>query len=254
MKKRARYPSISLGDAIERVEKIYRHEGRNAMSSDVAAQHLGYSGLNGASLSVLAAMKKYGLLEGRADDIRVSDDAVIIISDRGLEDQAERADALTRALIADPVFKELHDRFGNRTTEINVSSFLQKKGFNPTAAKSAAKYYLESVTFVDDEIGDYTISNIEEEEPSSMQPKSLGAPDIPHAQYAQHTVLDGNYNEAPLVISGVSNWPIIRIPKKFTAKNWDDMIAILNVMKGGFITENTENNPDSVADAGSGED
>jgi hypothetical protein len=240
MKQRARYPAIPLPEAVARVEAIYKQEGKNGMINEVAVRHMGYSSLNGASMSVLAALKKYGLLEGRGDEIKVSHDAVIIVSDRGIDDQTERAEALRRCLLSDPLFSELQERFLGKTTVLNVASYLQKKGFKPAAAQNAAKSYIESVAFVEDEVGVYNfrVENGLGPEAMTQAPITLGVSNVQATP--QITTNQTQYQEAPIVISGVDHWPIIRLPKKFTAKNWADMMKTLDVMMNGFITLDTD--------------
>src|SRR6202035_981532 len=172
MAQRSRYPAISLSEAVAKVERIYEKEGPNAMSSEVAAQHMGYSGLNGASLTALAALKKYGLLEGRAEDLRITPAGIVIVSDKKSPDQSERAAALKVGFLSDPLFRELDERFKGKTTEINVVSYLQKKGFAPQAARAAAKSYIESSTFVVHEAEGYDWRSQAPTDEPSMQARS----------------------------------------------------------------------------------
>jgi hypothetical protein len=239
MAQRSRYPAIPLPEAVAKVEKIYEQEGPNAMSSEVAAKHMGYGGLNGASLTSLAALKKYGLLEGRAEDLRVSKDGIVIVSDRKADDQTERQAALSAAFLSDPLFKELDERFAGKTTEINVTSYLQKKGFAPPAARSAARSYLESSTFVDHETDgyDWRSSNPSEERPIQSKPQSTEVAAKGYTQQITENV--GDCQESPIVISGVSRWPTIKLPRQFSAQNWEDMMRMLQAMKDGFITSDS---------------
>jgi hypothetical protein len=232
---------------VERLAKVYEKEGSRPMSSDVAVQHMGYSSRNGASLTVLAALKKYGLVEGRAEDLRVSRAGIVILSDQGAEDQTERAAALREALVSDALFRELDERFSGRTTEINVISYLQKRGFNPAAARSAAKSYIESAAFVEREVGAYNSSSSVETEEPTMQQRAQSIEPTPSSRSSQPIAVASDFREAPIVISDVSQWPIIRLPKTFSAKNWDDMILILTAMKAGLITEKT---PKSSSESG----
>ena len=239
MAQRSRYPAIPLPEAVERVERIYEQEGPNAMSSKVAVQHMGYGGLNGASLTVLAALKKYGLLEGRGEDLRVSKAGVVILSDKKAEDQTERAEAIRSAFLSDPLFRELDERFSGKTTEINVTSYLQKKGFAPNAAKSAAKSYMESAAFVTSEVGAYNLPTISLSDGTPMLQSRGTTPESKQPSTPLSRGLDSDLRDAPIVISGVSKWPLLQLPKQFTSKNWDDMMRMLAAMKDGLITEDS---------------
>ena len=57
------YPAISLPDALTRVKTIHDAEQHLAAPRNVIAKHLGYNGLNGAALTTISAISKYGLLE-----------------------------------------------------------------------------------------------------------------------------------------------------------------------------------------------
>ncbi|MCM8918768.1 MAG: hypothetical protein LC540_01625 [Candidatus Thiodiazotropha sp.] len=145
-----RYPAISLVDAVDKIKIIFSNEHRSPMMPVVAADHLGYSGLNGSSMKVLSALKKYGLLEGRGEELSVSNDAITIIADENVKDQSERIDALERTLVGFDLFAELNDKFSVNVSEKNIVAFLTKTGFKPPAARKAACSYFASVVFVEE--------------------------------------------------------------------------------------------------------
>src|SRR5262249_49457222 len=101
------YPAISLKEAIDRVEMVYRKDYQNRLPKRVIAEHMGYKGLSGASLPVLSALTKYGLLEGRGDETRVSDLAVALIAHE--PGSAKRYDALKQASAFPELFGELDE-------------------------------------------------------------------------------------------------------------------------------------------------
>src|SRR6266446_5546494 len=70
------YPAIGLKEAIEKVSAVYRRDYQAPTQRGVIASHMGYNSLNGKSLGVLSAIGKYGLLEVRGSEYRVSDLAV----------------------------------------------------------------------------------------------------------------------------------------------------------------------------------
>jgi hypothetical protein len=240
MAQRSRYPAIPLPEAVNRLEKIYEKEGPSAMSSAVAVQHMGYSGLNGASLTALAALKKYGLLEGRAEDLKISKEGVVIVSDKNATNQSERATAIRSAFLSDPLFQELDERFKGKTTDINVISYLQKRGFAPAAARSAARSYMESSTFADQEGAPIEGVRGTPTEPLVETSEGSGGNRQPDQAASQVFSIKGNMHEAPIVMAGVSSWPTIRLPKQFSLKNWTDMMRILDAMKDGFITKESD--------------
>jgi len=145
-KRAPKCPSISLGDAIERVKTIYSEEGKSNFDDLTAVTHMGYSGLSGTSRTTLGSVRAYGLIEGRSPNLSVSDEAVTIIADEGVDDQKDRSQALLKALQSNSVFSGLYERFKNESSVINITSYLQKNyQFKQDAARKAAQAYKDSV-------------------------------------------------------------------------------------------------------------
>ncbi|MEZ5492118.1 MAG: hypothetical protein R3F50_17680 [Gammaproteobacteria bacterium] len=142
-------PAQSLNEAIENVGAIYAEEGRNSFPGTRAVIRMGYNGLNGASRRALGAVRGFGLLEGRGAELRVSDDAVLIIADAEAEDQSERQAALLRCLRHNRVFSDLYERYREQSSTQQISAYLQKKyRFKPTAADKTALVFRSSLNFV----------------------------------------------------------------------------------------------------------
>lgn len=175
-KRSPRYPAICLKDAVEKAMGIHEKAGGGIMGREVIAQNLGYKGLSGASIPVISALLKYGLLEGRGDAIRLSDDAIRIIADAEADDRRDRASALRRALVSDRVFSELHERFGDSGSEANIRAYLTKNGFNREAASKAARAFVESEEFVKGETGAHNNRHETEEFDGAASATKGGAP------------------------------------------------------------------------------
>lgn len=92
------YPSVPLTQAIELVRKIHKTCRTNIITRDDAVREMGYSGLTGRSLKVLAALIQFGLLERAGKgDVRVTQRAVEIL--HGI-DPADRNEAMLEAVVA----------------------------------------------------------------------------------------------------------------------------------------------------------
>src|SRR5688572_18372750 len=74
------YPAIGLKEAIEKATLVYNQDYQSATTKEAVASHMGYQSLNGKSLGVISALSKFGLLEGRGDQTKISDLAVVIIA------------------------------------------------------------------------------------------------------------------------------------------------------------------------------
>lgn len=166
------YPAIGLKDAVEKVTAVYSQDYQNPIPRAVAAAHMGYQSLNGKSLGVLSAVLKYGLLEGRGDDTRVSDLAVSIIAHP--VGTPERAEALKEAATKPELFGELDARFqGGKASDQALRSYLLTQKFIPSAADAVIRSYRETKQLVDAEGAGYSVDDLPEIRPMS-QPSDLG--------------------------------------------------------------------------------
>ena len=100
-------------------------------------------------------MAKYGLLEGRSDDNRVSDLALAIIAHAPGE--PERAKAISEAATRPELFEVLGTRFpGGKGSEAAIRSFLMTQKFIPQAADMALRAYRETKELVSEEGAGYS--------------------------------------------------------------------------------------------------
>jgi hypothetical protein len=79
------------------------------MSVDLASQHLGHKKADGATVPMIAAMKKYGLLVAAGKDVRVSDDANTIFIFG--EDAPESTSVIKRLAMLPALFEEVLVKF-----------------------------------------------------------------------------------------------------------------------------------------------
>jgi hypothetical protein len=161
------YPAIGLKEAVDKVKAVYDNDYQNPIPRSVAVTHMGYFSLNGKSLGVLSALLKYGLLEGRGDDTRVSDQAVSIIAHP--PGSSERVAALKEAAAKPELFSELDARFqGGKASDQAVRSYLLTQRFIPTAADAVIRSYRETKQLVEAESGGYNVDELPEVRPMSQ--------------------------------------------------------------------------------------
>lgn len=142
------YPQLSLGDAIERVRRIYAAEHTHPTPKEVLVQHLGYGTLNGASATIIGALNRYGLLENTQNGLKVSDIAVAIMELP--EGDPERDEALLDAAFRPQLFAELRSQFGTQLPSVpTLKHTLIKQGFLPKAAEDAITVYRANLMLFD---------------------------------------------------------------------------------------------------------
>lgn len=142
------YPCLTLSEAIGRVAKVYKTEHTHTAARDVVAKDLGYNTLNGASLTVLGALKRYGLLEDAGDGLRVSANAVALLElDAG---DPEHKRAIQAAAYQPSFFSDLKSEYGQTLpSDSNLRDQLIKKGFLPKAANEVIRIYHDNLEFVE---------------------------------------------------------------------------------------------------------
>jgi hypothetical protein len=146
-----------LLEATRRVEQIRAKEGRNAASREVLAKLLGFGGLNGASMGVLSAISKYGLLEDAGDkELKVSDLADSILFPH---DPKEKTAAIAKAANSPALFAEINEKWPDRPPgDENLRSYLMRRGFSQGALDNVVTCYRETMGLVTPEPASYDAS------------------------------------------------------------------------------------------------
>ncbi len=141
------YPSMSLPDALQRIRVIHAAERHLAAPREVIAKHLGYGGLNGASIKVISALTKYGLLEDvSGDKLRVSPLALSILYPK---DDDEKRRALQSAAYSPALFMEIAQEWeGGDPSDQNLRSYLVRRNFAEDAVDRVIQSYRETMALV----------------------------------------------------------------------------------------------------------
>ena len=212
------YPSLDLSEALDAVRKVFEAENRNKFSRLVLAQNLGYSSLNGRALGKIGAVRAYGLVEGAADDLRLSEDAITALM--APDDSPERHEALERLAMKPSLFAELRQEFQGLPSENNLRFWLIKRHFTPDAAGKAAEAYLNTMRLVGGEKGEYITPPKEEAcdmQPSAPESRALVAGWQKRVSPATtHGVLQEQFNleEGPVTLS---------YPASLSAESFQDL-------------------------------
>ena len=129
------YPSLYLGEAIERAKVLWEKEKRHAAPLSAIESHLGYKVGGGAVARVISALGKFGLVVdegiGSAKQYKLSESAlkILLSPENSIEQRREiRASALKPAL-----HQELWEQYqGSLPSDETLRSYLVlKRNFNP---------------------------------------------------------------------------------------------------------------------------
>ena len=161
------FPALSLGDAVDAIKRVHAAEGRSKAPRLSIVKPLGYTSINGRSLGVLAALKAYGLIEGRGDEQRISQEGFILAN--APPDSAEYREALLASFRAPSAFQRFTDEDEGASPD-TLKWKLQKSGFQADSAERLVRIYRESRELVNATTGAYETNGSGDETPDETPP------------------------------------------------------------------------------------
>ncbi len=208
------YPQMSIKEAIERVGLLYKAIGGHPTSREVIAKGLGYSGLNGTSATAISTLTKYGLIDGRGEEVKVSDRAMAILHPHSKEEQLE---ALRSAALAPDLFQELASKFpGGAPHGELLRNYLLRNKFSPQAVDAAILAYKETIEFVGGFLGDYDSAS---QSTKDAQPMQSSQPIITPTKTPSHSQRFDDLEEvAGVTFKGVGVVKIVANPELDTKR------------------------------------
>jgi hypothetical protein len=231
------YPAISLEEAIVKVRELYKAEMRHPASVSTVLKDWNYRTVNGPAGLALAALKRYGLTDdegvGTARTIRVSDLAVNILENPNDEAKAR---AIHTAAFNPPIHRVMWEKFNfPLPSDENIRWFLiQERGFTPSGAKEFIKTYKNTIDYANS-FGPVKInaqdSGDEFEDEETNDEKHLEERPKPKKRRMTTDGVDVLTipllgGQPPILIEGVNH---------ISEENWNQFMAILNVMKPSLI-------------------
>jgi hypothetical protein len=219
------YPALDLGAALKAVRKALDKDNRNKMSQEALGKHLGHDSLSGPALGKIGAMRAYGLIDGKGDQLRVTDDAVTALM--APPGSPEGVDSI-RSLAARPkLFQDIQKEFTTLPSPENLKFWLIKRQFAPDAAEKAAKVYLSTMQLAEWGSLDYDptssqhqeiLTEMRQEAVNSNKPSQQSAPPfIPKGAVLQEVF---NLDEGPVTLT---------FPAKMSVASYEDLAAHLQI-------------------------
>lgn len=130
------YPSIGPTEALQLGGKIYAEARRNPMTADMACQYMGYKNKNGASLTMLAALRRYGILVSAANgEVKISDEAHTIYI--APPDLPERKNLIAQLAMRPNLFREVLSQFPDGLPSDSLLRFRLMQQWEFSSSKAA---------------------------------------------------------------------------------------------------------------------
>ena len=145
-------PYIGHEEAMSKSRTLFQKAKRNPIRVPTAATYLGYSPKASSATMVLAALKKFGLLEDEgardARQVRLTQLAVQILADVR-ETSPDRSARIKEAALLPKPLRELWDHYGSDLPDDRtVRTFLMlDKGYDQETAKLLVRVYRGTMTY-----------------------------------------------------------------------------------------------------------
>lgn len=141
----ASYPVIDLEKAVALSKKLVDAIGKASASKADVVRALGYSGINGKSKRVIAALIQYGLITGRSSEHKLTDLALQILFPEN--DQAKQ-EAIRHAAAKPSLFNTLIAKYqGDPVPGLLANILVNSHGINPNSSEEAARVFKASLQY-----------------------------------------------------------------------------------------------------------
>lgn len=148
------YPQMGLGKAVDLASKLYKGIHRASVGNVEAQQIMGYAPRSGSALAALSALKRFGLLEGRDPNIKLTELALQILEPA---DARERAEGIAQAAKMPEMFAEVLDSFGGRMPADSAirAKLVRDRGFTSAGSDAFIRSFKETFSFAEREASAY---------------------------------------------------------------------------------------------------
>ncbi|MCU1339734.1 MAG: hypothetical protein JWO19_5315 [Bryobacterales bacterium] len=140
------YPTVGLKEAIDRVRNLYNKDGKAGAPAEIAAVHIGFGKPHGQAMSVLAALKRFGLVAESNGRIAPTQRAIEILNLPPTDPRCQKA--LRDAVLEPALYRELieqHKDTGWPADDVLASELVTYKNFNPRAVEGFVRDFKDSV-------------------------------------------------------------------------------------------------------------
>lgn len=221
------YPGIDLERALSLASVIHSHEGTQEAPLTAVWQDWGMTPKSGPARVYVAALKRFGLLDGGVGKVRLSRLALDIIQDER-EDSTERVARIKDAARKPEIHAELWEKYqGKLPSDANIKWYLtRERGFTNRGADELIQQFRRTISFARLDAGDLQ-SEQQGDKLIGEEGKRVGA------RTADILPPGGPVREVPIPIPG-SAWPILKASFPLTKDAWNKMLVVLKAMEDGL--------------------
>ena len=238
------YPAINLQEAVQVVETLYqgtaqgRGVGRGEFTPQDAAGAWNYSSTTGPVKNRIAALRQYGLLEGKkGNNAKLSDRALtLVLRDPGAR---EHRDALRVAALDPDIFEELHQTRPDAADDALRQHLIVQRNFTGEGANRLIAVFRASMVY----------AGLDESAKVAAQDQNGqdGREDTMVEQPPDPPPADSHTRSVTIPLPG-TRWATLHAPFPIPSATWDQMMDMLNALKPGLVSSESQ----GIADASDG--
>lgn len=149
------YPQIGLSRCLDLAKALYEGIHRASVGNSEAQQIMGFSPKSGSGLAALSALKRFGLLEGRDPQIRLTDLSMKILEPMNAD---ERSKAIAEAARHPTLFAEVLDSFGGKIPADSAirARLVRDKGFTSAGSDAFIRSFKDTFSYAEREAAQET--------------------------------------------------------------------------------------------------
>lgn len=247
------YPGIDLELAVRRVQELWEHEHHYEAAVPTILEHWGYGAKSGGGFAALAALKSFGLLEdqGSGSDRKawLSTLAQDIIT---AENERDRLAYIRQAALTPPAHAMLWEKYKSRLpSDQSLQLFLtRERNFTPSGAGELVSEWKRTMAYAEltgevgstpNDVGDSPETGNRKEEPHVTPPpvmeRDAEQERTPREEQIKRTLEDsgGRTKRTIQIPYGPGAFALLEVPIPMTPAEWDQMLAVMQAMKVGFV-------------------
>lgn len=136
-------PALRLEAALEVVKELHGKIGKSSVGPEIAYKALGFKGVNGSALTMVATLTQYGLIRRDQGNISISPLALQILWPTT---EANKLEAIRSAALAPKVFSRIKQHYSECAASV-LEGYLVQEKFTPERARIAATIYKDNSSF-----------------------------------------------------------------------------------------------------------
>ncbi len=227
------YPRVNLETAIDLLRKLYNKVRKGEFTAIDAAGAWGYNSASGPVRAHLAALRQYGLLEGKkgrnAENPRISRRGLAFV----LRNRASREykSELKEAALAPPLFEEIYSTLSDAADGALREHLIAEMGFTDSGAQRYVEVYRDTIQLANLNKDD-AISGLEDGDP--MEDEEAETND----SISVFTTVGRQTSMVTIPLSTEGEYAVLL--SQMTPAEWDRKVKLFEAYKDTLVQDEPE--------------